>query len=346
MHLTMPFWSLYILHLGGSLSTLALFGIISGFCNILFQPLLGYLSDKIGRKKPVVWGGFIVAFAPFLHAMATQWVWLIPGIIVSALNSGLWSTRQALFADSADVEQRGAAFATFFTIMSLPAIFMPAIGGILLDQIGMDLGMRLGLIYRGSVMLIQSFANAKFLREDKKPPAQKAQSIQASSHRWRRLSSSSVKRFIKELFDPLIGNKKLQVMMIGQSVASFSMGLIGRFTIIYVVDYIGLSNTEWGLIRSVTGLINTCARIPLGRVANKYGRRICILISYVARPLYTILFFHSQNFTQVLILDSINTLLMDLGMPAWEALMIDVTPSSKRGRLYGTFNMIGGWGVS
>ena len=115
-HLTNPFWSLYLLALGGSLSDLALISIIKGLCGLIFHPLLGYLSDRIGRKKPIVIGGFIVAIGPLLHAFSPNWMWLIPGEILGTIDGGLWAVRQAMFADSAKQESRGVGFASLFTI--------------------------------------------------------------------------------------------------------------------------------------------------------------------------------------------------------------------------------------
>jgi len=336
-HLIRSFWSLYILHLGGSLATLALFSMISGFCNIVFQPLLGYLSDRIGRKRPIIWGGLLVALGPFLHAMANHWVWLIPGTIIDAFDSSLWSTRQALFSDSVDAEKRGTAFATFFTVFGLTSSFLPVIGGILLDRVGMDMGFRLGLIYQGSAKLFQSLVNAKFIKEDKKLSER---DVQPAFHGGEKLNISSIKCFLRDIFDPFFGNKIIQVMMIGQGLASFGMGLVGRFTIVYAIDFIGLSKTEWGLISSVSNFISTIVRIPLGIVADKYGRAKCMLISNFIQPMYMFLFFHSQNFMQLLILRSIITIGTNLERPSRQALMVDATHTSKRGRLFGTVGAV------
>jgi len=283
-------------------------------------------------------GGFLVALAPFLLAMANHWVWLIPGTIINALGLGLWSTREALFSDSIDVDKRGTAFATFSTVFGLTSSFLPAVGGILLDQAGLDMGFRLGLIYQGTARLLQSLINAKFLREEKKLSERDVQP--ASPPGGVRLNFSSIKRFFMDIFDPFFGNKTLQVMIISQGIASFGMGLVGRFTIIYAIDFIGLSKTEWGIINSISNFINTIVRIPLGIVADKYGRIKCILISNFFQPIYSFLFFHSQTFMQVLILRSIITIGTSLGGPSRQALMTDATHTSKRGRLFGTFGAV------
>jgi len=333
LHLTRSFWALYALSLDGSLAILGLFGLINGLGNIVFQPLCGYLSDKVGRKKPVVVGGFIVAAGPFLEAVATHWTGLIPGRILESFDGGLWSARQALFADSADPERRGVSFATFYMIMSLTASVMPIIGGIFLDVMGLN-GIRILLAVAGLVRLLQSILNAKFLREE-----EQSGNVQVQTLAEKRLRSSSAKGFVREMFEPIVTRKMLQVMLVAATAASFSMGLVESFNVIYVTTFIGLSKTEWGLVQSAAGFVNMFLRIPLGGVTDRYGRRRCILVDYGFRPLYTLLFVHVKGFTQLLALNALNVPVQDIGSSAWQALTADVTPADKRGRIYGTFGM-------
>jgi len=334
LHLTRGFWSLYPLNLGGSLTVLGLFGLITGLGSIIFQPLCGYISDKFGRKKPVVVGGFIVAAGPFLEAIATHWTGLIPGRILESVDGGLWSARQALFADSADPERRGVSFATFYTIMSLTASIMPVMGGIFLDVVGIS-GMRILLAVAGLVRVVQSILNAKFLREEPRTIDDDGQG-RISAGRGVSLSFRGV---IREMFEPVAAQRTLQVMIITSTVASISMGLVESFNVIYVTEFIGISKTEWGLVQSVSGILNMLLRIPLGSVTDRYGRRLCILVDYVFRPVYTLMFVHVQGFTQLLTLNALNIPLQDIGSSAWQALIADVAPAEKRGRLYGTFGM-------
>ena len=336
-HLTRSFWSLYVLSLGGSLGTLALLSAIQGLCSLVFQPVCGYLSDRIGRKKPTVIGGFIVAIGPFLNAFASHWTGLIPGQIIGTIDGGLWSVRQALFADSAEPERRGVGFASFFTIMQIGSIFMPVIGGILLDMEGMILGMRIGLIYAGSAKVIQSLLNAKFLTE----------SVEANRkiEKPQKLKSKEAKKInfkspIKDFFQPIYANKMLQVMVVGSAAGSFSMGLLRDFTVIYAVKYIGVSKTEWGIVQSAAGWVNLLTRIPFGRLTDKYGRRKFILISYFTRPVFSAFFVHSQSFPHVLASQSLSTLSTNVQSPAWQALMTDLTPAEERGRVYASFGML------
>jgi len=69
-HLIWSFWTLYVLKLGGGLEVLGFFTLLTGVCGIILHPVLGYVSDRVGRKKPVVIGGLIVSFFPLIMAFA------------------------------------------------------------------------------------------------------------------------------------------------------------------------------------------------------------------------------------------------------------------------------------
>jgi len=336
-HLVMSFWSLYILHLGGTLATLGLFSIIGGICNVFFQLILGYLSDKFGRKKQIILGGFIAALGPFLLTFANHWVWLIPGIIIMSFDGSLWSTRRALLADNVSINRRGQSLATFYMICGLSSSFFPAIGGIILDTFGLGFGFRLGLYYSGFAKIVQTLFNARFLTEDNTRT-----DSQLVPKEIRRFNVSSIKEIAREFFSPIVENKTLQVIMIGQIIVSVSLGLISRFTIVYAVDFIGLTKTEWGLITSISNLVNTILRIPMGTITDMYPRRLTILISYFVRTVYPFFFYNAKRFFHVLILTLINSIGRNIGNISWQALQLDITQSRERGRLYGIFGAMSG----
>ena len=319
------------------MATLALFSIIRGICNIFFQLVLGYLSDKFSRKRQIIFGGLIAALGPFLLTFADSWVWLVPGVIIMSFDSSLWGTRRAFFADNVSADRRGRSLATFYTIFGLTSSFLPAIGGIMLDTYGLGFGFRLGLYYSSFAKLVQTLCNARYLTEDTIDRDSKTLTKES-----RKFDLSSIKETIREFFSPVMENKMLQVMMIGQSIVSISMGLVMRFTIIYAIDFIGLTKTEWGLIMAISNFVNTVLRIPIGTIIDLYGRRVTILISYFVQAVYPFLFYNSKTYFHVLILTLIHRVGRNIGNTSWQALQIDITHSRERGRLYGIFGAVSG----
>jgi len=123
-------------------------------------------------------------------------------------------------------------------------------------------------------------------------------------------------------------------MVAGYAIMTFGSSILGRFMSVYAVNVIGISNTEWGVVHSTSGLINVIARIPFGHLTDRYGRKKPIVISYFIRPIFLLLFIHSKSLPHVLVAQSLITLARDLESPAWQALVADLTPRTERGRVY------------
>ena len=333
-HLIWSFWSLYVLNLGGSIEILGLFTLLTGISSIILHPILGFISDRIGRKKPVVIGGFIVSLFPLILAFADSWVWLIPGILLRAMDNGLWTTRQALFTDNIEINKKGRSIAIFYTIMGLTSSFLPAIGGVLLDRMGVVQGFRIGLFLSSATLFIQSVMNAKYLQE----------SNRGENRTQIKIQLAELKLFFKELIEPLKHNKQFQIVLIGQGILSFGHGLINQFTIIYAIETIGLSKTEWGLISSFSSFANMILRIPIGSYVDRIGNLRGYLIGILVQSLYPILFYNSQFFLNVLTFNTINTLGSTFTQMSRESLLIEIIPKEERGMLYGSFAAISGFG--
>jgi MFS family permease len=82
LFLTSAFWALYVLELGASLAVVGILSLIQGLIRTLLQAPVGYVSDRFGHKKLIVWGGLIASFAPLTYFFADNWVLLIPGVIL------------------------------------------------------------------------------------------------------------------------------------------------------------------------------------------------------------------------------------------------------------------------
>jgi len=78
-----------------------------------------------------------------------------------------------------------------------------------------------------------------------------------------KLKLSSLRPALSEMFKPLFSNKTLRVMATGSAASAFSMGMMMRFQSVYVVEVIGLTKTDWGLITSWVAIVRILTRIPL-----------------------------------------------------------------------------------
>jgi len=329
LFLISPFWSLYVLDLGASMTLLGLLALISGLIRVLLQAPVGYLTDRMGRKRLVVWGGLIGSIAPFTYLFATSWEHLIPGVILEAFTNIVLPARQAMFADAIDPERRATAFAAIHTLFAISRSIMPVISGYLLEWIGFLPGMRLALFVSGVVMLLTSLGRARYLNEDLIIESKSAEKF-------------SFRRAIHDIFEPVIALRALRVVVLGAFLYSLAVGVLMRYSVVYAVDVIGLSKAQWGLVAGGMGVVGILTRIPTGWIIDRFSRKLCIFISYATRPIFIIGFALSTNFPQVLLIQMADNVFSYMQQPALEALAIDIASKQRRGRTYGALNMIPG----
>lgn len=313
---------------------LAVLSLLQAATGVVFRLFLGPLSDRIGKKKPIVIGGFISAAGPLVNAIAPHWTLLVIGQIIGSFQVATWNIREAFFMDRVKPEKRGVGFASFFSIMQLGSVFMPILGGYFSETKGLVQGMRISYLYYGLSIVIQSLINAKFLREEEKREIVKSKTN--DSVKKLKPFSKSVKLF----FQPVLRHSTLKILLVGDALSAFAFGLTKQFMVVYATNIIGISNIEWGIIKSSSGVINLLTQIPLGQLTDRFGRRKFILISSFTRPIWLLLFTLSQNFPEALFFSSLDTLSINIRTPAWQASIADNTLPENRGRVYSTFGMI------
>lgn len=97
----------------------------------IFSPILGSLSDKIGRR-PILFFSLLGSAVGYLLIGYAFALWMVfAGRIISGITGGNISTAQAYIADVTTRENRAKGMGLFGAMFGLGFIFGPAIGGIL-----------------------------------------------------------------------------------------------------------------------------------------------------------------------------------------------------------------------
>lgn len=116
---------------GGSPTELGLLMAVYSFMQLIFAPMWGRISDRIGRKPVMMIGIAGLAVSFFIMASADSLLVLfIARIIGGALSSANMPTAMAYVADITTPEERGKGMGIIGAATGLGFIFGPAIGGI------------------------------------------------------------------------------------------------------------------------------------------------------------------------------------------------------------------------
>jgi multidrug resistance protein len=116
---------------GARALTIGLLTTSFSFCQFLFAPVWGRLSDRIGRR-PVLIGSLLVTGVSYLiYAVAHSLALLFVSRMLAGVAGATLSTAQAYVADTTTAENRTKGMGLIGAAFGMGFIFGPALGGIL-----------------------------------------------------------------------------------------------------------------------------------------------------------------------------------------------------------------------
>jgi MFS family permease len=245
----------------------------------------------------------------------------------------------AIIADSMPEEKRGAGYGAYRTITSMPRIFSPLIGGIVMDMMGYKEGVRVFLVLSMITAIIITSVRAWAIKEtlDLGDPSEVKE------------RKTPFKDSVKET---LTLPRQIWYMVIVAILGSFGSRLVMSYIPIYAMgaEGLALSSSQYGLIQTIGAIFNTVLAMPGGLMADRFGRKPMILLSRITGPLSLglIPFTHSyESFFGARILNNIGAALGGggrgrAGGPSWNAMLADMVPPEKRGTVLGTIGTLTG----
>ena len=148
--------------LGGTHTDASLFFSIEMLAYILFAPLWGLMSDRWGRRRPMVVLGFAISGLLYLSYLSVNSVEVLLALrfVQGAASVMGWSTLMAMVLDQPDEGRRGR----YMGVMGAGLIFGISIGAPLGGYISRELGARAPLEIAGFLFLALA-AGSFFLSE-------------------------------------------------------------------------------------------------------------------------------------------------------------------------------------
>jgi MFS transporter, DHA1 family, tetracycline resistance protein len=127
----LPLLPFYAQRLGASATQVGLLISVFSFCSLFSGPLLGRLSDRVGRK-PLLLLSQVGTLIGFLVLAGAQVLWVaFLGRIIDGLTAGNLSLAQAYIADVTEPKHRSRSFAIIGIAFGLGFLVGPALSGFL-----------------------------------------------------------------------------------------------------------------------------------------------------------------------------------------------------------------------
>ncbi|TRO46593.1 MFS transporter [Candidatus Bathyarchaeota archaeon] len=323
-----PYRSLYILELGGTKEQLGLLLMLETISGIVFQLPGGILADRLGRKKLLVVSSGIRMLSPLVFLYSASWVHTAPGFILTSAGMLGGPALNALVAESIPPESRGSGIAIYRTVTSIPMIVTSLLGGVIVDYFGVIRGCRYVLLASAVVSLLSIAMNWLYIEETLEPAGDG------------RGQEGPRKGVIQEL-----GSMPRDVWILTgvAAISAFAMRLIMSFMVVYGIEVVGLTATQWGIIGTGASMLTTLLTTPSGMMGDRVGRKPLIVASRVLASFSVIGYTFSHGFWHIAAVRGLwaagsglgGTMWGPMGGPVWQALVVDLTPPEERARMMG-----------
>ena len=263
----------------GSFTLLMAFVVSFGFVKGAMNFVSGRVSEKVGRRKVLIWGWLIALPIPFIFLYAPSWNWIVAANVLLGINQGFtWSMTVTSKLDIVRADQRGVA--TGFNEFS--GYGGVAVAGLITGYLASDFDPRWSLFVFGLTVILLALVSALlFSRETLHWAHAESAAHKAGTHdgpRPRFPANVSEHPSTKEIFT-LVSFRHRTFSALSQAgcVEKFVDALVWAFFPVYLHAK-GLSLIDIGWIVGVYGFVWGGSQLWTGPLSDAIGRKWPIVI--------------------------------------------------------------------
>ena len=314
----------YIETLGGGILIIGLFDALQTFLGAIYAYPGGWLTDHWGQRKSLLLFSAISICGYVLVLVWQSWLALLLGSFLFLAWSALsLPATFSVIATSLQSHRHTMGVGVQSMIRRVPMMLGPLIGGWLLTRFGWTDGVRYALALC-IVMSLLTAAFQWFMFE-----------LNGKDSRTR-TSTTTRMSFVQVVKSFTPGLKEL---LVSDILIRFCERIPYAFIILWAMDSGGLTAQQFGYLVTFEMVTAMLCYIPVAHLADKYGRRPFVLITFAFFTLFplALLFAHSFKW---LALAFIVRGLKEFGEPARKALIIGEAAPELRARTYGAYYLI------
>ncbi|MCB1355829.1 MAG: MFS transporter [Maritimibacter sp.] len=256
----------------GSFMLLASFVVAFGAVKAVMNFVAGRWSERIGRKRVLLWGWIVALPIPVMIWYAPDWNWIVAATVLLGVNQGLcWSMTQTAKLDITRAEERGLTMG----LNEFSGYVGVALAGILTAYAAEWLGARTGLLVFGNGVVLTALVLTVVWVEDTLPWARAetaAHKARPPKHPPRYPRGVSEHPSTGEVF-AVMSWRDRRLFAVSQAglVEKFVDALVWALFPVYLVSQ-GASLPVVGWVVGVYGFVWGGSQLFTGRLSDHVGR--------------------------------------------------------------------------
>ena len=304
---------------------IGIFDALQTFLGAIYAYPGGWLTDHWGQRKSLLLFSLISIAGYILVLIWQSWLALLLGSFLFLAWSALsLPATLSVIATSLQSHRHTMGVGVQSMIRRVPMMLGPLLGGWLLTRFGWTDGVRYALVLCiGMSLLTLAFQWFMFEPDGKAAVAQ-------NKNAGTQISFLGVVR----TFTPA-----LRELLVSDILIRFCERIPYAFIILWAMDHGGVTAQQFGYLVTFEMVTAMFCYIPVAHLADKYGRRPFVLITFVFFTLFPVTLLWAHDF-KWLALAFVVRGLKEFGEPARKALIIGEAVPELRARTYGAYYLI------
>lgn len=282
--MVIPIIPFYIERLGAGGSAFGLLVATAAFTELLFGPLWGSVSDRVGRKPILMIGMLGYSLSMVLFGLSTElWMLFASRALSGVLSAATLSTAMAYIGDSTSEKERGGGMGALGGAAGLGVILGPGLGGWLAgDSLSMP-------FFVAAAMSLVSLLLIALLLPETLPP-------EVRSTAKRKVGLVDFRELWRALQSPIGG--LLLLVFIGTIGTSNFESIFS----LYALDVLGYGPERVGAILTVVGVVAVIGRgLLTGLATKRWGEAAVIKGALLAGAVTFFLLLLAKSYMAVLL---------------------------------------------
>ena len=305
---------------------IGIFDALQTFLGAIYAYPGGWLTDHWGQRKSLLLFSLISIAGYILVLVWQSWLALLLGSFLFLAWSALsLPATFSVIATSLQSHRHTMGVGVQSMIRRVPMMLGPLLGGWLLTRFGWTNGVRYALaLCIGMSLLTLAFQWFMFEPDGKAAVAQNKNS-----------TNTSISFFtVIKTFTPA-----LRELLVSDILIRFCERIPYAFIILWAMDSSGVPAQQFGYLVTFEMVTAMFCYIPVAHLADKYGRRPFVLITFVFFTLFPVTLLWAHDF-KWLALAFVVRGLKEFGEPARKAIIIGEAVPELQARTYGAYYLI------
>jgi MFS family permease len=321
----------YIETLGGSILIIGLFDALQTLLGAVYAYPGGWLTDHWGQRKSLLLFSVISIAGYALVLFWQSWLALLLGSFLFLAWSALsLPATFSVIATSLQSHRHTMGVGVQSMIRRVPMMLGPLLGGWLLTRYGWTDGVRYAL----ALCINMSLLTLVFQWRINSGTGSLPVSSPKPEETHRQDACATTFLTIVRSFTPA-----LRELLVSDILIRFCERIPYAFVILWAMDSGHVTAQQFGFLITFEMVTAMLCYIPVAHLADKYGRRPFVLITFVFFTVFPLTLIWAHNFTWLALAFVVRGL-KEFGEPARKALIIGEAVPELRARTYGAYYLI------